>query len=92
MPYIHRVYPYSRSRPCSRSHIYPLVSPRLGFHTLNLAAPMAEYIYSSSYKNSPPGRPYTPPHSVYPAALISLSAREILQHLVAPVTALFPLA
>ncbi|KAH9081786.1 hypothetical protein EDB83DRAFT_2589908 [Lactarius deliciosus] len=53
-------------------------SPRLGFPTLNLAAPMAEYTYGSpSYTTSSPGRPYTPPHSVYPAALMSLSAGEM---------------
>ena len=38
---------------------------------------MAEYTYSSSYTTGSPGRPYTPPHSVYPAALMSLSAGEI---------------
>ncbi|KAF8273019.1 hypothetical protein EI94DRAFT_1795715 [Lactarius quietus] len=52
-------------------------SPRLGFPALNLAAPMAEYTYSSSYTTSSPGRPYTPPQSVYPAALMSLSAGEM---------------
>ncbi|KAI0308088.1 hypothetical protein B0F90DRAFT_1664997 [Multifurca ochricompacta] len=46
------------------SSIHP--SPRLGFPTLNLAAPMAEYTYgSSSYSTGSPGRPFTPPpHSV----------------------------
>ena len=29
---------------------------------------MSEYTYSSSYTTSSPGRPYTPPHSVYLAA------------------------
>jgi hypothetical protein len=57
--------------------IFPLAPPRLGFPTLNLAAPMAEYTYSSSYTTSSPGRPYTPPHSVFPAALMSLSAGEM---------------
>jgi len=52
-------------------------SPRLGFPSLNLAAPIAEYTYGSSYTTGSPGRPYTPPHSVYPAALMSLSAGEM---------------
>ena len=38
---------------------------------------MAEYTYGSSYTTSSPGRPYTPPHGVYPAALMSLSAGEM---------------
>jgi hypothetical protein len=38
---------------------------------------MAEYTYGSSYATGSPGRPYTPPHSVYPAALMSLSAGEM---------------
>jgi hypothetical protein len=38
---------------------------------------MAEYTYSSSYTTSSPGRPYTPPHSVFLAALMSLSAGEM---------------
>ena len=33
--------------------------------------------YSSSYMTGSPSRPFTPPHSVYPAALMSLSAGEI---------------
>jgi hypothetical protein len=57
--------------------MYPLASPRLGFRTLNLAAPMAEYTYGSSYTTGSSGRPFTPPHSVYPAALMSLSAGEM---------------
>ena len=57
--------------------MYPLASPRLGFPTLNLAAPMAEYTYGSTYTTGSPGRPFTPPHSVYPAALMSLSAGEM---------------
>src|SRR6266404_4269791 len=63
--------------PRINAHCFPLASPRLGFPTLNLAAPMAEYTYGSSYTTSSPGRPYTPPHSVYPAALMSLSAGEM---------------
>jgi hypothetical protein len=38
---------------------------------------MAEYTYGSSYTTSSPGRPYSPPNSVYPAALMSLSAGEM---------------
>ena len=39
---------------------------------------MAEYTYGSpSYTTSSPSRPYTPPHSVYSAALMSLSAGEM---------------
>jgi len=49
-------------------------SPRLGFPTLNLAAPMAEYTYGNSYMTVCPG---TPPLSVYPGALMSLSAGEM---------------
>ena len=48
-----------------------------GFPTLNLAASMTEYTYSSSYTTSSPGRLYTPPHSVHPAALMSSSACEM---------------
>ena len=33
--------------------------------------------YGSSYTTSSPGRPYTPPHSIYPAALMSLSTGEM---------------
>ena len=62
----------------SLAHSIQLASPRLGFPSLNLAAPMAEYTYGSpSYTTSSPGRPYTPPHGVYPAALMSLSAGEM---------------
>ena len=46
------------------------LSPHLGFPTLNLAAPVAEYTYGTV---SSPGRPYTPLLSVYPAALMSSS-------------------
>jgi hypothetical protein len=49
-------------------------SPYLGFPALNLAAPMAEYTYGRSYTTGSPGRPFAPPHSVYPAALMSLCA------------------
>jgi len=67
---------YPHSEAFGMPSIHP--SPRLGFPTLNLAAPMAEYTYGSpSYTTSSPGRPYTPPHSVYPAALMSLSAGEM---------------
>ena len=39
---------------------------------------MAEHTYGRpSYMTSSPGRPYTPPHGVYPAALMSLSAGEM---------------
>jgi len=39
---------------------------------------MAEYTYGSSYTTGSPGRAYTPPpHGVYPAALMSLSAGEM---------------
>ena len=38
---------------------------------------MAEYTYSSSYMTGSSGRPFTPSHSVYPAALMSLSAGEM---------------
>jgi len=33
--------------------------------------------YGSSYTTSSPGRPYTPPHGIYPAALMSLSTGEM---------------
>jgi hypothetical protein len=38
---------------------------------------MAGYSDGSSYTTSSPGRPYTPPHSVYPAPLMSLCAGEM---------------
>ena len=38
---------------------------------------MAEYTYSSSYTTGSSGRPFTLSHSVYPAALMSLSAGEM---------------
>lgn len=61
-----------------RIHTYSSVSPRMGFPSLNLAAPMAEYAYGSSYTTDFPGRPYTPPHraTAYPTALMSLCAGE----------------
>jgi hypothetical protein len=38
---------------------------------------MAKYTYSRSYTTSSPGRPYTPPYSVYSTALMSLSTCEM---------------
>jgi hypothetical protein len=66
---------YPHTEAFGMPSIHP--SPRLGFPSLNLAAPMAEYTYGSSYTTSSPGRPYSPPHGVYPAALMSLSAGEM---------------
>ena len=63
MPSIHRTYLIPGLHPSRRPHIYPLASPRLGFPTLYLAAPMAEYTYGRSYTTSSPGCPYTPPHT-----------------------------
>jgi hypothetical protein len=72
---------YSKLHPnhsfAYRRNIFPLDSPRVGFPTLNLAAPMAEYTYGSSYTNGSPGHPFNPPHGAYPAALMSSSAGEI---------------
>jgi len=57
--------------------LYPLASPHLGFPALNLAFPMAEYTYDSSYTTGSSDRPFTFPHNVYPAALMFLSAGEM---------------
>ena len=53
-------------------HTYPSASPRMGFPRQNLAAPIAEHIYGSSYTTGSPGRPYIPPHSMYPTVMMSL--------------------
>lgn len=38
---------------------------------------MDDYTYGSAYTTGSPGRAFTPPHGVYPAALMSLSAGEM---------------
>lgn len=43
----------------------------MGFPRLNLAAPIAKHTYGSSSTTGSPGRPYVPPHSMYPTALMS---------------------
>jgi hypothetical protein len=64
MPSIHRTYLIPGLHPSRCPHsIYPSASHHLGFPTLYLAAPMAEYTYRTSYTNSSPGCPYTHPYT-----------------------------
>ncbi|KAI0049297.1 hypothetical protein FA95DRAFT_909395 [Auriscalpium vulgare] len=66
---------YPGSEPFGMSALHS--SPRLGFPSLNLAAPMSEYTYGSpAYTTGSPTRPFTPPQGVYPA-LMNLSAGEM---------------
>ena len=68
---------YSTSELLVCLSLYPLASPHPGFPVLNLAAPMAEHTYSSSYITGSPGHPFTPPDSLNPTAWMSLSAGEM---------------
>jgi hypothetical protein len=64
------------------SHLYPLASPRLGFPTLNLAAPMAEYTYDSSYTTGSSSSLHSSPQCL-PRCLDLLECRHdtLQQHL-----------
>ncbi|TDL28136.1 hypothetical protein BD410DRAFT_835375 [Rickenella mellea] len=54
-------------------------SPRLTFDSLNLAAGLPDYSYSSgaSFTTGSPARPFTPPDSICPPALTHLSGGEL---------------
>ena len=90
MPSIHRTYLIPGLHPSRRPHsIYPSASHHLGFPTLYLTAPMAEYTYRTSYTTSSPGCPYTRPYTHCPD--VPERRRDVVrQHLATPVAALVP--
>jgi hypothetical protein len=57
--------------------IYTQASPCLSPPSLDVAAPMAEYTYGSSYATSSSSRLSSSAHNTYPATLMSLCASKL---------------